>query len=530
MQRRASTLIAMFTNRTNAVPREGATRQSVVMTIAVAAVLFLALYNLTSYPATWFDEGSHLHVPKTLVRFGVYADYSSEGFRYYGPTVGIGPTIILPIAAVFRLFGIGLLQARLVMVAYLLAAIWVFFRLARELGGSRLAWVATALLVASRGVSLLQYGRQVLGEVPGFFFVAAGLGLWFASWEKATWQRLGIVGLLLGLAMVTKNQYLLILAPTLGLGWLANLIYYRTAPQRVFIVPGVVAGVCFALWQVYMTLYLGPATAGENLAMLREATSGAALVFSPDLMKRGITELLSLNVYLGWLVPALGYYGFFLALPRRREGQQWGILFILVTVNLVWYVVASISWLRYAFLGLAISSLFVARFFYDLTDGFRFRPTDLQQNLDEGRSGWTGNALRWVMMAWLGIMIILPLGQTAREIVLPGFNASEAMAAYLNENVPQEALIETWEPEMGFLTDHNYHFPPPLLLNTAVGYIWLGKSSPAQEYTFVQDKLPDYVLVGAFGRWVELYPDDVLAARYKLVGRIGEYDLYAFNK
>jgi hypothetical protein len=115
-------------------------------------------------------------------------------------------------------------------------------------------------------------------------------------------------------------------------------------------------------------------------------------------------------------------------------------------------------------------------------------------------------------------------------MVVPGLNAPEAMATYLNENVPREALIETWEPEMGFLTDHNYHFPPPSLLNKAVGYIWLGKPSPAQEYTFVQDNLPGYVLVGAFARWVQLYPDDVLATRYKLVSRIGAYDLYAFDK
>jgi hypothetical protein len=502
--------------------------RSIGLIVIGILVAFLTLYHLANYPATWFDEGSHLHVPKTLVRFGAYADYSSEGFRYYGPTVGIGPTIMLPIAAVFRLFGIGLLQARLVMVAYLLAAIWVFFRLAREMGGSRLAWVATALLVASRGVSLLEYGRQVLGEVPGFFFMAAGFALWFASWERATWRRLGIAGVLLGLAMVTKNQYLLVLAPTLGLGWLANLIYYRTAPQRVFIVPGVVAGACFALWQVYMILYLGPATAGENLAALREATAGAALVFSPDLMKRGLSELLSLKVYLGWLAPVL-VYGFFLALPRRRDGQQWGVLFILIAVNLAWYVIASIGWLRYAFPGLAMASLFVARFFYDLTDGFQLPRAAWWRPQGGGQPDWIKQALRWAMLVWLAAMIVLPLGQTAREIALPGFNASEAMAAYLNENVPREALIETWEPEMGFLTDHNYHFPPPLLLNTAVGYIWLNKPSPAQEYTFVQDEFPSYVLVGAFARWVKLYPDDVLAARYRLVTRIGAYDLYALN-
>jgi 4-amino-4-deoxy-L-arabinose transferase-like glycosyltransferase len=496
---------------------------------ALGIVLFLAFYNLTAYPLTWFDEGSHLHVPKTLLRFGVYADYSSEGFRYYGPTTGVGPTVMLPVAAAFWLFGIGLLQARIVMVLYLLATVYVFYRLGAVLGGPQFAWVATALLFASRGVSLLEYGRQVLGEVPGLFFMTAGLALWFARWTEAKWWQLSLAGLLLGMATVTKNQYLLVLAPTLGLAWIANLVYYRSAPQRVFIVPGSITAACFALWQIYQVVYMGPATASENLAMLRQFTAGAALVFSPELMKRGIQELLSLKVYLGWLVPAL-IYGFTLALPRRRDGQQWGLLLILVAVNLIWYVVASISWLRYAFPGLAIAALFMARFFQELTGGFG---QDSQSS--DGRAvlmrdaGWQQHALRWTLMAWLAVMIVLPLAQTAREIVSPEFNGPLAMAAYMNEHVPQDALVETWEPEMGFLTDHNYHFPPQLLLNTAVGNMWFDGPPPAEEYNFVQTEQPDYVLVGEFSRWVNLYPADWLATHYRSVAIIGNYELFARN-
>jgi hypothetical protein len=526
MQHDLSVLTRPSADRASLAPQVGVVQRSIRWIIVGAVVVFLAFYNLTDYPTTWFDEGSHLHVPKTLVRFGTYADYSSEGFRYYGPTVGVGPTVMLPIAAAFQIFGIGLLQARLVMVLYFLAAIYAFYRLAHVLGGDRLAWVATALLVASRGVGLVEYGREVLGEVPAFFFVVVGLAVWFAAWEKASWPRLVAVGLLLGLATVTKNQFLLVLAPTLGIAWLLNLIYYRTTPQRVFVVPGLVAGTLFALWQVYTVMYLGPSTASANWAALRTATAGAALVFSPELMKRGLGELMSFKVYLGWLLPIL-LYAFVLVLPRRREDQQWGLLFVLIAVNLAWYVIASISWLRYAFLGLAVASLFVARFFSALTDGFQVQAASMWQALRGGESAWPKHALRLIMLAWLAVMIALPLAQTAWNIISPDFNAPSAMATYLNQYVSRDALIETWEPEMGFLTDHNYHFPPPLLLNDAVGYIWLGKPSPSQQYSFVQDQAPDYVLVGAFAQWVKLYPDDILSAQYKLMKTIGGYELYA---
>ncbi|MBN2501182.1 MAG: glycosyltransferase family 39 protein, partial [Anaerolineales bacterium] len=243
-----------------------------ILVVAALMVFFLAFFHLTAYPTTWFDEGSHLHVPKTLLRFGEYADYSSDGFRYFGPTIGVGPTIMLPIAGVFKIFGIGLLQARVVMALYLLATVYVFYRLSAYLGGQKIAFVATALLVTSRGVGLLEYGRQVLGEVPGLFFVILGFYLWFSKWDKASFWRLVLAGLMLGLATVTKNQYLLLLAPTLLGAWILNLIYYRKTPQRVFLIPGIVTALCFGLWQVYMVLYLGPNTASENLTLLREAT------------------------------------------------------------------------------------------------------------------------------------------------------------------------------------------------------------------------------------------------------------------
>jgi 4-amino-4-deoxy-L-arabinose transferase-like glycosyltransferase len=493
--------------------------------VGIALVLFLTLYNLTDYPLTWFDEGSHLHVPKTLVRFGVYADYSSEGFRHYGPTIGLGPTVMVPIAVAFRLFGIGLLQARLVMALYLLATVYAFYRLGHTLGGLRFARVATGLLVTSRGVALLRYGRQVLGEVPGLFFLVAGLGLWFAKWERSSWLRLGLVGLLLGLAMVTKYQYLLFLAPTMVLAWLANLVYYRNAPQRIFLLPGLVAAGCFALWQGYMIIYLGPGTAGENLANLRQFTAGAALTFSPHLMEESLKTLMSFPNYLGALLPVLGY-GFLLALPRHREGQQWGIVAALVGVNLGWYVIASIGWWRYAFLGLAMASLFVARFFHDLTGGFRLSRVTDQEDQQEGQSPLHDRMLYWATVAWLVAMLVVPLGETVWEILSPGFNAPEAMAAYLNEQIPQDALIETWEPEMGFLTDHNYHFPPAMLLLDAVEQVHLGGPSIAEGYQFVQSERPEYVLFGDFARLVELYPADLLAKRYGLVARIGGYELY----
>ncbi len=496
-------------------------QQTLLTALGLLLLYFLVFHNLTRFPEPWFDEGSHLHVPKTLVRYGVYADISSEGFRYYGPTIGVGPTVMLPIAAAFKLFGVGLLQARLVMALYLLAAIYVFYRLVEHLAGKWVAWIALALLLSSRSVLFLEYGRQLLGEVPGFFFLLLALYLWFSRWNENDWKRLSLIGLLFGLAMITKYQYLLFLAPTLILAWLLDIFYYKTSSHRNFLVPGIIAAGSFGVWQLLTLQYLGPSTAMENLALLRASAEGAAFNFNLAQLNANFGELTARAAYLGALILAL-LYGFFLSLPRTREGQQWSVLFLLAALNLIWYVVASIGWIRYAFLGLSLSSILIARLFFEITEGFKF----------EWSAGWfrslfeVRNAAKFAVSLWLLAIILIPTAKNVLDIAAPPPPYAMQMAEYLNQNVPLDAVIETWDPEMGFLTDHNYHYPPNALLAVAVEQVYYGGEPVRERYDFVQTEQPDYLLAGEFSKWTEIYPLEELTDQYELIATFGNYDLY----
>jgi 4-amino-4-deoxy-L-arabinose transferase-like glycosyltransferase len=266
--------------------------------VFATTVAFLALYRLPDYPITWFDEGSHLHVPKALLRYGVYADYSSDGFRYFGPTLGVGPTVMLPIAAMFKLLGVGLVQARLVIVAYLLGAVFLFYRLARTVASETVAWLTLALLISSRAIALLETGRQVLGEVPALCFLLGAFIVWFSAWDGRR-GRLVIAGLLFGAAVITKYQILLAIAPAFAIGFILNMVYYRGTSARVFVWPALVTGTIFALWQAVLVIYLGPQNSVQNFAALRAATAGAAAVFSLPLMKRAAGELVSFKTFGG---------------------------------------------------------------------------------------------------------------------------------------------------------------------------------------------------------------------------------------
>lgn len=473
--------------------------------LAVVAIAFLALYNLTAYPVIWFDEGAHLLLPKNLARTGQYTGYA-------GPTIGVGPTVLLPIAAAFRLFGIGLLQARLVMVAYLFAAVFAYHRLARRLGDERFAAVATALFVSSQAVSLFYYGRQVLGEVPALAFVLAGLAVWFGAWRSESPGRLLLAGLLLGLGMVTKLQYALALAPAFAVAWLANLAYDRTARQRVFLLPAFVAAATVLTWAAVIVFALPSIPSRGTLDSARHLTSSAIFLFSADCMRRAIHELFRPRVFLGLVAPAFAYA--IVCWFRRGEGErQWGVVSAIMLSNLVWFAFASIGWPRYAFLGLSLAALWVARLVADYTGRFGAEPSAVPP------------LLRRILLAWLALAIVVPAVRTFRDVLVPPYDAPAEMADYLNANVRKDALIETWEPEMGFLTDHRYHLPPQQLQADVLAHVWLGGPPVSEKYDGMSEE-PDFVLLGDYGHLANVYPISDLSQEYENVKMIVHYQLW----
>ncbi len=467
---------------------------------------FLSLVNLTYAPPTWFDEGSHLHVPKTLVRYGVYADISSEGFRYFGPTIGVGPTVMLPVAAAFKLAGVGLLQARLVIVAYLALALAALYLLARRLHGWPVAALAALLALASRTLNvegMPEYGRQVLGEVPGVAFLLLGLLAYAAAVLRPAAARRSslLAGLAFGLALVTKNQFALIVPPALALLALLDWAYYRAGGWWVRLAPPAVAVACFGAWTLAMLTFFGPDGFAANLAKTRQAAGGAIFVFDLEASARAVRYLV--QVYGGLLLPGLAY-GLWRARARTPQALAALAPALMAALWIAWFV-TSLGWPRYAFPAVVLGAIPVAGMAADL-----FRRLRPRRPL-----------LAWLGAAYLAVAILAPLALTARTALSPS-DAAQRMAAYLDRNVPLDAIIETWEPELGVLTDHNYHYVPTELLDPAVRHQWLG--GPPVRYDGL-DARPPYVLIGPFGDYTAIYPDEVLARDYQVLYRADPYRL-----
>jgi 4-amino-4-deoxy-L-arabinose transferase-like glycosyltransferase len=482
-----------------------------LVTLCVVA-LVLGLVNLPYAPQTWFDEGSILHVPKTLVQHGVYADISSEGYRFYGPTVSVGPTVILPIALVFKLFGVGLIQGRILIVVYLLIALVACYALARRISGPLVALLALTLLLASRTfgqAGVIEYGRQALGEVPGVAFLLLGTLAWVSALQAGSqWWRITVAGIVFGLALVTKNQFVLIIPPALLLAGVLDWRYYRAGSWGLRIVPLAIACACFGIWMLAQFQFLGPGSFAENMRQTRQAAGGAIFVFDWHAMLRAVKYLLRPDLYGGLLIPAV-VYGAWRATRRDAQGLAESLIVLIVGLWLLWYAGASLAWPRYAFPAVAFAAIVIARALVDLF-GRLWRGSSVKR------------ALAVVLGTYTALIIAVPLVRTT-TIVLSPDDSAQRFAAYLDANVPRDAIVETWEPELGLLTDHRYHYPPIALLDTAVRHQWLG--GPAPVYDGLREA-PPYVVVGGFGSYTNIYPQDVLNREYVVQERIRTYVLF----
>ncbi len=485
--------------------------------------LGLCLYRLAVYPALWFDEGIVLQAAANVARDGQYGLRSMGGYDLFHPAIQTGPPVLLPIALALRLAGSGILQVRLVVVGYALVALAAFYALARHVTGHRAALLAALLLVFTfdhEFTSFAYMSRQVLAEVPALAFFWLGALWWFRSWSNPRPVALIGSGVLWGLAMLTKVQFALMLPAALGLFWLLDRFLGRRLSVRQVLVPLLVGGLCVAAWYGYQVWVMG---FGDFWRQATELGSAGGIHFFNFVPRRAASAILQLS---GSLLLLLGVPGMIYALGaawQRREGtaEYQAIFLLLFTVLwLGWYALLSVGWMRYAFVPAAMSTLFAARLLADLWDWAAQGRRALGRRLPL-------TAGQLAVGSLIAVLLLSGLAPMARQIVQSQDSGLHALVAYLEANVPSDALIESWEWEVDFLTEHRFHHPPYEVTNAVTAQIWYGAPVSPELYDPLALR-PAYLITGPFAGWTGLYGRQVLD-RCTLLASIGEYDVYRVN-
>ena len=187
-------------------------KEKLVFFLLIFIFFGFGVYKLTESPPTWIDEGMTTQLALNIERYGVMGLQTSPGNFVSGAYISVGFPVTLPLAGMLKLFGEGLFEARILMVAWiLLLALFIYLYILKEFGIK--SAVLAGLLIATFA-PLYGNGKNVLGEVPGLVFFFLFLLLLRQVEKKDFSARAGtffLTGLVLGLAVVTKPIFLLAL-------------------------------------------------------------------------------------------------------------------------------------------------------------------------------------------------------------------------------------------------------------------------------------------------------------------------------
>ncbi len=410
--------------------------QALAIAGELALIIFLGVYHQPYYPSTWIDEGFVQQGAINLVDYGQYAMRSSEGFRVLDqPLIANGPGVVLPVAAAFALLGQGLLEARLVIVFYLIVAVFLFWGLVKKLFGTRAALISTFFLLAVPGEGMIYYGRQALGNIPALAYFLAGYGVFLLAIKRSHWLVELAAGFLFGLAMITKGQYLILL-PVLGVVAALDGVYYR---QIGLIKLGRVFGavvLTVGLWYLAQLLMLGSQGFFQELAAVRSSSAVTILTFSTT----GISDSVSYLLHSGfWLLVLPGWA---YAAWSCRQRSEFSVSLLLPVVFVagwsVWFVFLSIGWSRYAFDSYMVGLLFNGYFAVNLIDWAS------KKLMNEGKSRGTllaAGAASFFLIATL-LAGVYSFSGEVRQILAAPDKTPQEFAQYLRANLSPKVVIE----------------------------------------------------------------------------------------
>ena len=150
------------------------------------------------------DEGMWANVVRNLILYSHYALGQPGSFQDFSPVISVGPTVILPLAFLYRWTPAGLLVFRIYALSwFLVALVMIYLLYARLLKGWQLVLgLATALIFFYNPAIQAGYS-SVMGEMPALVFLIAGVLL--------LPDRIFLSGLFFGLAILTKLTLVLVL-------------------------------------------------------------------------------------------------------------------------------------------------------------------------------------------------------------------------------------------------------------------------------------------------------------------------------
>lgn len=363
-----------------------------------------------------------------------------------------------------------------------------------------------------------------MGEVPAICLILAGYACLEIAFKR-TRLLLPFTVLFWGIGVATKSQPLPF--------WIASVFFYifACAIRREWRRSGLVLLSAVGAIFVYRLLGAIPTLLTQPIlgkpTMIEGLMGVSALVLDKHIRWNAVLVVViyGLPTLLG-----LAWSGWQLLqeLPGRDKmihPTKWAI-WGFASSWFAWFLFLGMSWTRYLFPAVLIASPFIAVSLSDLTRGY-----DLRWLLRQSARLLTGREIRMGFQAIFCLLFITITLLISLMAASYNFRGSEminpqAAALRLQEVIPANALVETYESEIMFLAPAvRFHYPPDQVDQRAIkrGTIDPG-SSLDYEPLYAN---PDYLLLGGFGKTWRIYDAVLEQGNFKLQESFFGYDLYS---
>jgi len=491
--------------------------------------------NLEAYPEfKSLDEAHHLQYPRNLILHGRYAALQEGEF---GPFAGgpsyplVGPTVLLPVALAFKALGISLYAGRLVIALYALIALVSLYLAVDRIYGPKVAILGCLLFLFNGPTwsNTFAFSRKVIGEIPALAYFSLGYYFWSRSLGQRKLPWLLASGVLFGLSVLAKSQWIVFIAGTLIGVYALDRAATRSLPPRAVIIP-IAVGLLFLIgwWEAERVIWRAEGTIGLQAAA--GPLPGArvrVMVFTPRLWYQNI-KYLAENGFMLLGLPSLAYVLLSTWLQPGAERAKRLFLPVFIVIGLSWYAFASIGWPRYAYAFWALSGIPVAKLWYDLSNGFDVSPGKLKETLARGG---TTTPFRNTAVTLLTVVLVgYPAQNTVRRVISATPDISQQqMAQYLDSYVPEDARILSGSWEVEFYSRRGFYhiakgFTEEIIIERQV------KGIERDHFHDIRAANVDYVLDGPHTRDNRMFSDDFLAHDCVLLKSYSQYDLYQVRK
>jgi hypothetical protein len=425
------------------------------------------------------------------------------------------------IALSFRLFGVGLYQARLVSVAFTLVALFLLYELTRRFYNRSIAiatLVVLGLLTGNDEINPLIVGRQVLAEIPALFFLLAACFCFILA-ENRSFSYLLAAICFWSLALFTKLQVQPFWAVSL-LVPLALLLLQRNWKLAGYLAAGFGASVMLVVLFQHIFVQTVPVS---NISGLTEVIALALnrhtrLAVLAETLEFGMPSMLGL----GWAL-----WSFLKSNNKFQNHTDVIHLSILVLAGswFAWYEIFSIGWPRYLFPVAFLGSPFLAAMLYDWTNKFSLTYT-VERSADVLKTFHFRRASLAALAAV--VLIVMSLGRTLTVLygayVIDPDSSVKNVVHFLNTKTPPNALIETYESELFCFLERRYHYPPDQVHVELIRKNSFGESVAINYDPLAAD--PDYLVLGRQNRFWDFYDPYLKSGKFRLLQKYGIYEIF----